>query len=208
MAREGEWYVWFGSWISTMVLAPLGIIFTYQSNKDSTIFNMDAYKTFFRKIFGLRESRNVTLKEVIIEDPDYVKAYNTLEGIAEESKKYSSQYRSNRLPNPVKVFFSEEETLPIEEFSDRLEILIEEMGNSKNRKVIQLLNEYPVMMAGELRSPFKRRWLNIMSIIIFPIGIIFYLRAAKFNNQISRDLKKIRNNSRALMERMKKEKLI
>lgn len=208
MAREGEWYIWFGSWISTMVLAPLGIIFTYQSNKDSTIFNMDAYKAFFRKIFGIRESRNVTLKEVIIEDPDYAKDYKILDEIAGECKKFSSQYRSNRLPNPVKVFFSEEERLPIEELSDRLEAVIEEMGNSKNRKVIQLLNEYPVMMVGELRSPFKKRWLNILSIVIFPIGLIFYLRAAKFNNQISRDLKKIRNNSRALMERLEKEKLM
>ena len=208
MAREGEWYVWFGSWISTMILAPLGIIFTYQSNKDSTIFNMDAYKAFFRKIFGLRESRNVTLKEVIIVDPDYTNAYTTLEQMTAECKALSSQYRANRLPSPAKVFFSEEETQPVEELSDRLEAFIEEMGNSKNRKVIQLLNEYPVMMAGELRSPFKRRWLNIMSLVIFPIGIIIYMRAAKFNNQIARDLKKIRNNSRDLMERMKKEKLM
>ena len=82
------------------------------------------------------------------------------------------------------------------------------MGNSKNRKIIQLLNIYPIMMTDELRSPFTKRWLNILSIIIFPIGILIYLRVYKFHGQISRDLKKIRENSRTLMERMIKEKLV
>lgn len=208
MVKESEWYTWFGCLISTMVLTPLGVIFTYQSNKDSTIFNMDAYKAFFRKLLGLRESRNITLKEVIIEDPDYTADYKQLEEISHECRELSKIYRIKRLPNPIKVFFSENETPTIEKLSEKLEKLIEEMGNSKNRKIIQLLNIYPIMMTDELRSPFTKRWLNILSIIIFPIGILIYLRVYKFHGQISRDLKKIRENSRTLMERMIKEKLV
>ena len=208
MVKESEWYTWFGCLISTMVLTPLGVIFTYQSNKDSTIFNMDAYKAFFRKLLGLRESRNITLKEVIIEDPDYTADYKQLEEISHECRELSKIYRIKRLPNPIKVFFSENETPTIEKLSEKLEKLIEEMGNSKNRKIIQLLNIYPIMMTDELRSPFTKRWLNILSIIIFPIGILIYLREYKFHGQISRDLKKIRENSRTLMERMIKEKLV
>ena len=208
MVKESEWYTWFGCLISTMVLTPLGVIFTYQSNKDSTIFNMDAYKAFFRKLLGLRESRNITLKEVIIEDPDYTADYKQLEEISHECRELSKIYRIKRLPNPIKVFFSENETPTIEKLSEKLEKLIEEMGNSKNKKIIQLLNIYPIMMTDELRSPFTKRWLNILSIIIFPIGILIYLRVYKFHGQISRDLKKIRENSRTLMERMIKEKLV
>ena len=208
MVKEGEWYTWFGCLVSTMILAPLGMIFTYQSNKDSTIFNMDAYKAFFRKILGLRESRNVTLKEVIIEDPDYIHDKKVLEEISNECKLLSSQYRVNRIPNPAEYFFGEKEAIAIESLNDKLEALIEEMGNSKNRKVIQLLNEFPVMMVSELHSPFNRRWLNILSIIIFPIGILLYLRTCKFHRQIARDLIKIGNNARILIERMKKEKLL
>lgn len=208
MVKESEWHTWFGCLISTMVLTPLGVIFTYQSNKDSTIFNMDAYKAFFRKVFGIRVSRNVTLKEVIIEDPDYPTDYRQLDEIGHECRELSTIYRPKRLPNPVKVFFSEQEPLAIEQTSEKLEQLIEEMGNSKNRKVIQLLNNFPVMMTDELRSPFSKRWLNILSVIILPIGIIIYLRVCKFHGQIARDLKKIRENSRTLMEIMKKEKLV
>jgi lipopolysaccharide export system permease protein len=73
MAREGQWYVWYGVWLSTMVLAPLGAFFTYQANKDSGIFNGDSIKAFFRMVFAIPEKRHITIKEVIIEDPDYAK---------------------------------------------------------------------------------------------------------------------------------------
>ena len=208
MVKEGEWYTWFGCLVSTMVLTPLGVIFTYQSNKDSTIFNMDAYKAFFRKLLGLRDSRHIPLKEVIIEDPNYPADYSKLEEISHKCREFSAEYRPNRLPTPVEVFFSEEQEMPIEKMNDGFEALIEEMSNSKNRKVIQLLNEFPIMMVDELRSPLKKRWMNILAIILLPIGIILYLRACKFHRQVSRDLIKIRNNSRTLMERMVKEKLV
>ena len=208
MVKEGEWYTWFGCLVSTMVLTPLGVVFTYQSNKDSTIFNMDAYKAFFRKLLGLRDTRNITLKEVIIEDPDYNADYRILDEISHECRELSLKFRPNRLPNPINVFFDEDKEYPIEKLSDKLEALVEEMGNSKNRKVIQLLNEFPIMMVGELRSPLKRRWMNIVAVVLFPIGIIFYLRSCKFHRQVSRDLGKIRNNARTLMERMIKEKLV
>ncbi len=208
MVKEGEWYTWFGCLVSTMVLTPLGIIFTYQSNKDSTIFNVDAYKTFFRKLLGLRDTRHIPLKEVIIEDPDYTADYSKLEEISHKCKEFSADLRPNRLPNPIEVFFSEEQESPIEKMNEKLEALIEEMSNSKNRKIIQLLNEFPIMMVDELRSPLKKRWMNILAIILLPIGILLYLRTCKFHRQVSRDLIKIRNNARTLMERMVKEKLV
>ena len=57
MAREGELAMWFGVWVSTMVLAPLGAWLTYKANGDSVVFNIDAYKAFFMKLLGLRSKR-------------------------------------------------------------------------------------------------------------------------------------------------------
>ena len=71
MARLGAWPIWFGKGIATAVLTPVAVFFTYKANKDSVVFNMDAYRTFFTKLLGLRLKRHVTGKEVIIEDPDY-----------------------------------------------------------------------------------------------------------------------------------------
>ena len=45
VSREGDMPVWLGMWLSTIVLAPLGVFFTVKSNNDSAVFNMDATST-------------------------------------------------------------------------------------------------------------------------------------------------------------------
>jgi lipopolysaccharide export system permease protein len=40
-----------GMWISTIVLLPLGLFFTYKATTDSDMFNFSAYKSFFGKLF-------------------------------------------------------------------------------------------------------------------------------------------------------------
>ena len=74
MARDDNWTVWFGTSISTMVLAPLAVFFTYKANRDSTMFNIDAYKQLVMRMLGLRVHRNITKKEVIIEEPGATQA--------------------------------------------------------------------------------------------------------------------------------------
>ena len=71
MARDDNWTVWFGKSISTMVLAPLAVFFTYKANNDSTVFNIDAYRIIVMRALGLRLKRNITAKEVIIDAPRY-----------------------------------------------------------------------------------------------------------------------------------------
>ena len=41
MARDGAWDITYGMWISTVVMAPLGIFLTYKANRDSIEFNFD-----------------------------------------------------------------------------------------------------------------------------------------------------------------------
>ena len=39
MARDGNWGMVYGMWISSAVLLPFGIFLTYKANKDSMVFN-------------------------------------------------------------------------------------------------------------------------------------------------------------------------
>ena len=71
MARDDQWTVWFGKLISTAVLTPIAIFFTYKANNDSVVFNIDLYKNLAMKVLGLRSKRHIFRKEVIIEDPKY-----------------------------------------------------------------------------------------------------------------------------------------
>lgn len=52
MARDGKLEVWQGIWLSSAVLLPLGIFFTYKAMRDSAVFNMDAYRLFWLRIRG------------------------------------------------------------------------------------------------------------------------------------------------------------
>lgn len=208
MAREGEWHIWVGGWLSTMILVPLGVVFTYQSNRDSTIFNMDAYKAFFRKFFGLREHRNVTLKEVIIEDPDYTTGYATLADVIKESREFRKQSGLRKLPSLSAVFFAPETEIPMTMLGERLDAFVEEMGNSKNKKVIQLLNELPVLAPRAIVSPFAGRTYNVLAMVFFPVGIAIYIRSCKFRFRLLQDLLKLEETAEKLMQRFVKDKLV
>ena len=207
MSREGEWHVWFGAWLSTMVLSPLGLFFTYQSNKDSEIFNSDSINRFFRILFAIPEKRNVTLKEVIIDDPDYAKAKDVMLELHNSAREYIKINRLKNMPSIKSVFFNENDHT-LDEFNDKMENIIEELGNSRNRKVVIMLNELPILSPHATVSPFKRRALNILSIVVFPIGTIIYLRAIKFRRRLAKDLVRIEMNSKKIIEIINKEKLV
>lgn len=42
---------WWGMWMSTILLTPLGMFLTYKAANDSALFDRDVYKRWFRKIF-------------------------------------------------------------------------------------------------------------------------------------------------------------
>ena len=92
--------------------------------------------------------------------------------------------------------------------SEDLDSLVEEMGNSKSKKVIIYLNELPIIEAKAITSPFEYKWLNILSIILFPIGIIIYVRACLYRLRLLRDLIKLEQTAKKLMERLVKEELV
>lgn len=49
-AVEDVMPIWFGLWLSSFVMLPLGIVLTYKSVTDSEVMNMDAYTGFYKKI--------------------------------------------------------------------------------------------------------------------------------------------------------------
>ena len=79
VAKSGEMNIVLGTWMSTIVLAPLGAFFTYKSNKDSVVFNLDVYAAFFRKLLGIRQSRHM-FKEFFNTDINWLDFYNQMSG--------------------------------------------------------------------------------------------------------------------------------
>ena len=199
MARDDEWTVWFGRSISTAVLAPLAIFFTYKANRDSTVFNIDAYRLIIMRMLGLRMKRHITSKEVIIEEPKYRLDAVMLQRINEDIAIYSETHKLLRWPSPIKVFFRAGDDHEIEHINEVLETTIEDLGYSRDKHVLYALNEYPIIATHAHTRPFERKWLNIVSGLFLPLGIFFYFRMLRFRLRLYRDLRDINNTSNKLI---------
>ncbi len=199
MARDDNWTVWFGRSISTVVLAPLAVFFTYKANNDSTVFNIDAYRLIIMRMLGLRTKRNITRKEVIIEEPKYRMDANMLQTINEDIAIYSETHKLLRWPSPIKVFFRAGDDHEIEHINEVLETAIEDLGYARDKHVLYALNEYPIIATHAHTRPFERKWLNIVSGLFLPLGIFFYCRMIRFRLRLYRDLRDISNTSNKLM---------
>ena len=195
MARDDNWEVWFGKWLPVMVLLPMAVFFTYKANNDSVVFNMDLYRDLFRRMFGIRVKRNITRKEVIIQDPDYSRDAQQLTAINGDIDRYAESHHLLRWPNPVKVFFNEGDDHDIEDISARLEEVIEDLSNSKDKVVLTELNHYPVMATHAHTRPFRRKWLNTVTGLVLPVGLFFYFRMIRFRLRLYKDLRLIHRTS-------------
>ena len=192
LAREGEIPVWWGAWMSTTVLAPLGIFLTYQANKDSGVFNIDLYKAAFRWLLGLRAKRNNVMKEVIIDDPDYCAISGELSALTAACKEYRRTCLQKLYPDYVAMFAAsngrDRALLAIEA---RLGRIVAQLSNSRNQEFINKINLYPVLSVGAHVAPFPRKWMNVTAGVVFPIGILLYARAFFFRYRLKGDMKEI-----------------
>ena len=202
MARGGMWDMWFGMLLSTVVLTPMAVFVTYKSNNDSTVFNFDLYRNLFMRMFGLRLKRHVMMKEVIITPPDYASDAERLKRISHDIRLYSAEHKLHSLPNPITVFFRYHPDHEVERISNEIEEVIEELGNTRDQRIMAELNHYPVLAVKAHTRPFEHRWLNIMAGVILPLGIFFYMRMCRFRLRLSHDLTTITSTSDAICKRI------
>ncbi|MBQ3805053.1 MAG: LptF/LptG family permease [Prevotella sp.] len=202
MAKQGAWTIAFGKGLAPAVLIPLAAFVTNKANKDSVVFNMDAYRTFFMRLLGLRLKRHVASKEVIITDPDYKRDAERLCIISSEIARYSEAHHLKHLPNPINVFFRYQPDHDIERMAAELEDIIEDLSNTRDRYILSYLNQYPVVSEKAHTRPFDRPWLNKTAAVILPIGIVLYIRMCRFRLRLYHDLKQIIRVNGQMTERI------
>ncbi len=149
MARDGKVLVWEGVWLSSAVLLPLGIFFTYKAVGDSQVFNMDAYTNFFNRLIGRRPKRGLVRKEVIMAEVDPQRAQELLARLlmtCEELLTLSKRPPLKRLLHPANYAKA----------NAQLTEVIDHLSNSRSNVVISRLNDYPFrIMRRDLPSVIK-----------------------------------------------------
>lgn len=208
LAREGEIPVWWGSWMSTAVLAPLGLFLTYQANKDSGVFNVDIYKNAFRWLLGLRSKRHLVMKEVIIDDPDYAAIREQLTELTAACKEYNRSQLRGFFPHYLRMFTAENNRdRALLKMNALLGNIVEQLGNSRSHEVLKALNTYPVLSVGAHAAPLPRKWMNMTVGILIPIGLLFYARACFFRHRLKGDLKQIVKTNKEIQNIIYERKL-
>ena len=202
MARADEWTVWFGKFLGTTVLSPIAIFFTYKANNDSVVFNIDLYKQIISRMLGLRTKRNISRKEVIIDEPKYLVDAEMLKNISIEIERYGEDHHLLRWPDPIKVFFRPGDDHDIAHINNVLETAIEDLSYTKDYYILMRLNQFPVIATHAHTRPFQRKWLNAITGIFLPTGIFFYIRMIRFRIRLYRDLQHIIRVNKKLIPRV------
>ncbi len=189
MARDGHVACWEGIWLSTFVLAPLGIYVTYKAMNDSAVFDADRYKAFFRKVFGKKVERKVAYKEVIINDISKEDAISRLTLLKEEAMAFAEHYERRQ---GYKAYWTKGYDMKkIHEISDRLESDVEYLTDCRNNIAVNKLMDYPVVRNLWLYHPGVNKVVGAAFMWFAPLGLPIYLAGIRAQRNLKEEMKKI-----------------
>lgn len=201
MARDGRWEVWIGIWLSTFILAPLGVYVTYKAMNDSAVFNADSYKEFFRKLMGIREPRSVGRKEVIINEISVSEAIQQLKQLLDYCSELGQKLNG-------KLTYSEfwngnlslkEEVNKTGEYLDKV---VAYLNDSHNNNIVDRLSEFPWIYSTWLLAPYYPSWLKTFLRLFYPIGFIIYKESLNRRQRLLKDLNKTEELSQYLLSEL------
>ena len=194
--------MWFAKILSPVVLIPTAVFFTYKANKDSTVFNIDMYRNALMKLLGLRTKRHISMKEVVIEEPNYELDKQRLQKVTEDIVAYNKEHKLFLMPNVIKTFFIYRPDHEMERINEELEEIISDLENSKERDIIKLITQYPIISTKAHTRPFENKWGNILAFILFPLGTFLYLRMWRFRLRLLKDLRTIHGLNDRIIEKI------
>ncbi len=196
MARDGIWEAWEGMWLSSAILAPLGIFLTYKAVNDSVILNADTYLNAIKNFIGKRAGRKVEKKEVIIFNPDYAAMLPRLDKLAENCAEYLKSHK--RWLNYFTFWKQGGKDHTAEQLATEMEGIIEELGNSDQNLVLNKLMDYPVIGGYNQLNANLNGKIGLAFGIFFPIGLPVYLLATYQRKLLRHDIQVVQKTSREL----------
>lgn len=189
MARDGKIAIWEGLWLSTFVLLPLGIFFTYKAVNDSAVFNADAYTNFFRRLFGKGETRKLEVKEVVMDEVDRDTAIKGIETLSEHCREFLARYPKRQ--TYTQYWLEGYDPRELHSIRAELEHLVDYMSNDRSRIIILKLMELPILKSLWFYHPGVYRWLAMTMIIVFPIGFPIYLWGAHTQKKLREEIERV-----------------
>ena len=92
----------------------------------------------------------------------------------------------------------------MEEINRLLETAIDDLGNTRDKTILNLLNEYPIMSVKAHTRPFNRQWLNVVAAILVPVGLVLYIRMWRFRLRLLKDLRVVVQNNNQIVAQIER----
>lgn len=197
MARDGKVAIWEGLWLSTFVLLPLGIFFTYKAVNDSAVFNADAYANFFRKLFGKGEARKLEVKEVVMDEVDREVAIDGIEKLSESCRHFLIRYQGRQ--SYLQYWKEGYDYRELHSIRAELERQVDYMSNDRHRIIILKLMELPVLKNLWFYHPGVYPWVSWLFIVIFPLGVPLYFWGIRQQRKLKEELERIITTDKELI---------
>ena len=201
MARDGVWEAWEGMWLSSAVLAPLGIFLTYKAVNDSVILNADTYLNALKNLIGKRSGRKVEKKEVIIFTPDYGAILPRLDKLANDCASYLKGHK--RWLNYITFWRQGGKDHTAEQLAEEMDGIIEELANSDQNLLLNKLMDYPVIGGYNQLNANLNGKIGLAFGIFIPIGLPIYLLATYQRKLLRHDIQVVQKTSRELEDMIK-----
>lgn len=201
MARDGVWAAWEGMWLSSAVLAPLGIFLTYKAVNDSVILNADTYLNALKNLIGKRSGRKVEKKEVIIFTPDYGAILPRLDKLANDCANYLKGHK--RWLNYITFWRQGGKDHTAEQLAEEMDGIIEELANSDQNLLLNKLMDYPVIGGYNQLNANLNGKIGLALGIFIPIGLPIYLLATYQRKLLRHDIQVVQKTSRELEDMIK-----
>lgn len=198
MARDGRILVWEGIWLSSAILLPLGIFFTYKAVNDSAVFNKDAYMNFFRRLIGSNMARHLKMKEVVLVDVDVPKATGMLSSLSESAGNYLKE--NPKQPSYIAYWMKGYPRGPLRALSEQLEETVAYISDSRSKLVINKLMDFPILRSLWFYHPSNYKWASWAAMVVFPIGLPVYFIGLRQLSILRHELETIRSVSAQLTE--------
>ncbi len=153
MARDGKVEVWEGIWLSSFVLLPLGVFFTYTAVRDSAVFNFDAYKLFILRLRG-KLRRELEVKDFTMTEVEPRTALEVLRKLDFATVELTEAYR--RLPFYKRWYYMLKRFPQRDAAQTALNEAVDYLSNTRERQVIQLVNLYPFQLTVRNAESVRR----------------------------------------------------
>lgn len=196
MAREGKIAVWEGMWLSSAVLLPLGVFFTYKAMRDSAVFNKDAYVNFLRRITGKVEKRSLEFKELAMVTVEPQRVHEMLDGLRRSCSLFLAG--NPAVPSYISYWLNGYNRAGLAELRSQVEQAVDYISNSRNPKVVAMLNELPILRSLWIYRPAGIKVLGWLAIICFPVGLPVYLVALRPLRKLRSEVSKVESVAASL----------